>query len=99
MSPWYRLNFDIGHFAAGGFDTVAFLQEHHAKIVSVHLKDRKAHDGMNMPFGQGDTPIGPVVSMISRQGWDIPMMIEYEYAGGPSVEAIKTCLAYVKSFV
>jgi sugar phosphate isomerase/epimerase len=98
MSPWYRLNLDIGHFSAGGFDTLAFLTAHHDKIVSVHLKDRKAHDGMNMPFGQGDTPIGPVVSAIVRHGWAIPMMIEYEYAGGPSVEALRACLRYAKGF-
>jgi sugar phosphate isomerase/epimerase len=98
MSPWYRLNLDIGHFAAGGFDTLPFLKEHHEKIVSIHLKDRKAHDGMNMPFGQGDTPIAGAVSMIARNGWEIPMMIEYEYAGGPSADALRACLRYVRAF-
>lgn len=97
MSPWYRLNFDIGHFAAAGFDTIGFLNAHHEKIVSVHLKDRKAHDGMNMPFGQGDTPIAEVVRTISRNGWPIPMLVEYEFAGGSSVRELKRALTYVKA--
>lgn len=99
MSPWYRLNLDIGHFAAGGFDTLAFLHQHHDKVLSVHLKDRKAHDGMNMPFGQGDTPIAGVARTIAENRWPIPMLIEYEYAGGPSLDALKTCLAYVRSAI
>ncbi len=97
MSPWYRLNFDIGHFAAGGFDTLGFLHRHHKKIISVHLKDRKAHDGMNMPFGEGDTPVCNVVRTITGNRWPIPMLVEYEYAGGASVPELARIIQYVRT--
>ncbi|AXB78603.1 sugar phosphate isomerase/epimerase [Novosphingobium sp. P6W] len=99
MSPWYRLNFDIGHFAAAGFDTLGFLHRHHENVCSVHLKDRKANFGMNMPYGQGDTPIAGVVRTITENGWNIPIFLEYEYAGGPSQDELRRSLAYVRKFV
>lgn len=99
MSPWYRLNFDIGHFAAAGFDTIAFLEKHKAQTVSIHLKDRKANLGANMPFGQGDTPIAEVIRFINRENLSIPMMLEYEYAGGNSVSALKEMLSYCEKSV
>ncbi len=94
MSPWYRLNFDIGHFAAAGFDTMGFLEQHKDKIVSVHLKDRKKDLGPNEPFGLGDTPIAEVVRYISANCLPIPMMLEYEYDGGSSVDALREALHY-----
>ncbi|MCJ2182450.1 sugar phosphate isomerase/epimerase [Novosphingobium sp. 1949] len=94
MSPWYRLNFDIGHFAAAGFDTLAFLEKHKSKIVSVHFKDRKKNLGPNEPFGQGDTPIADVLRYIRSNCLPIPMMLEYEYDGGSSVKALREMLQY-----
>lgn len=99
MSPWYRINFDIGHFAAAGFDTLGFLHRNHEKICSVHLKDRKANFGMNMPFGEGDTPIAAVVRTITENRWEIPLILEYEYAGGTSESELRRALAYVKTYV
>lgn len=97
MSPFYRINFDIGHFAAAGFDVSAFLEKHHERIVSVHLKDRKLHEGANMQFGQGDTPIREVVRVIVRHGWPIPAMLEYEYAGADSVTELRRMKDYVRA--
>ena len=99
MSPWYRLNFDIGHFAAAGFDTLGFLHKHHDKVCSVHLKDRKADFGMNMPFGEGDTPIAGVVRTITENRWNIPLILEYEYAGGSSENELRRAIGYVEKYV
>lgn len=99
MSPWYRLNFDIGHFAAAGFDTLGFLHKHHERVCSVHLKDRKANFGMNMPFGEGDTPIAGVVRTISENRWNIPLILEYEYAGGSSESELRRAIDYVEHYV
>ncbi len=96
-STWFKVNLDIGHFSAAGFDPVAFIQSHHAQITHLHLKDRKKNNGPNEPFGQGDTPIKQVLQLLQRTGYPIPALIEYEYAGkADPVQEVNNCLAYCR---
>jgi sugar phosphate isomerase/epimerase len=98
MSRNYRVNLDIGHFTAAGFDPVAFIRENHERITNLHLKDRRKNDGPNVPFGQGDTPIKAVLQLLKAEQYPIPAYIEYEYAGtGTSTQEIRKCLEYVRS--
>lgn len=96
MSTWFRVNLDIGHFSAAGFDPVAYIKEHHDRITHLHIKDRKRNDGPNEPFGEGDTPIKPVLLLLKENRYPIPALIEYEYKGtGTPVQEVKKCLEYM----
>ena len=98
-SKYTGINLDIGHFTAAGFDPVGFLEEHHAKILTVHIKDRKKNHGPNMPFGEGDTNIKGVLEVLKTKRYPIPAMIEYEYGkpGMNTVAEVKKCFDYCKA--
>ncbi|MSU66114.1 MAG: sugar phosphate isomerase/epimerase [Opitutus sp.] len=73
-------NLDIGHFVAGGNGSpVEFIKQHHSRITHVHIKDRKRNNGVNMPFGEGDTPIKEVLRLLRDNRWNIQATIEFEY--------------------
>jgi sugar phosphate isomerase/epimerase len=102
-SPGNGIQLDIGHYVAGtGESPVPFIEKHHARIFSMHLKDRKklCHDrSENMPWGQGDTPIRDVLQTLKRNKWAIPAGIEFEYLvpPGSTWEAeIAKCVKYGK---
>lgn len=97
MSPWFKINLDIGHFTAANFDAVEYLRKQHQNIVLLHLKDRKKNEGPNTPWGEGDTPIKQVLLLLKNEKYPIPALIEYEYAGkGSSQEEVKKCFEYAK---
>ncbi|MDQ2842576.1 MAG: sugar phosphate isomerase/epimerase [Acidobacteriota bacterium] len=97
MSKQYRINLDIGHFTAAGYDPVEYIAKNHDNIVLLHLKDRKKDDGPNEPWGQGDTPIKPVLLLLKQKQYPIPAFIEYEYKGASnSVVEVAKCYQYCK---
>jgi sugar phosphate isomerase/epimerase len=95
-SEYICVNLDIGHFTAANFDPVDYLQKHQARIVTLHIKDRKRDQGENVPLGEGDTPIKPVLELLMNNKWKIPANIEYEYNGADTVAEVKKCFEFCK---
>lgn len=95
LSPNVWVNLDVGHFFAMGHDPVAYLRTHHARITNIHIKDRKSNRGREMPFGQGETPLREVLTLVRDQQYDMPVCIEYVGPDGPAVE-IQRCLDYCR---
>jgi len=95
-SKYFGVNLDIGHFTAANFDPLPYIQEHHDRITNLHLKDRKRDQGPNVPWGQGDTPIKPVLLLLRDKKYDIPANIEYEYQGADTVAEIARCYQFCK---
>jgi len=99
-SEYICINLDIGHFVAAGGDPMEYIRQHHDRIVTLHIKDRKKNHGANLPFGQGDTPIGPVLRLLRDNRWKIFSNIEYEYGeeikGLDTITEMKKCYAYCR---
>ncbi|MFN0124478.1 MAG: sugar phosphate isomerase/epimerase family protein [Blastocatellia bacterium] len=98
-SKYIGVNLDIGHFTAANFDAIDYLGKHHDRIVTLHIKDRRKNQGDNVPFGQGDTPIGPVLKLLSKNRWKIPANIEYEYKGADTIEEVRKCVAHCRQLL
>ena len=94
-------NVDLGHYVAAGGDPVAFLNRHHARIASFHLKDRTtpAHGQKNLAWGTGDTPLAQILQTVKKNGWKMPATIELEYdvpAGSDAVKEVVRCVDFCK---
>ena len=96
-SKYIAINLDIGHFTAANFDALQYLTEHHADIVTLHIKDRKKNQGENVPFGEGDTPIKQVLHFLRDKKLKIPANVEYEYKGADTIAEVRKCFEYCKS--
>jgi sugar phosphate isomerase/epimerase len=109
QSPNNSINLDCGHYIAGGGNNtretlLAFIQQKHQRISSIHLKDRhsKEHGGENMPWGQGDTPIKEIITLVREKNYPIPMSIELEYnipADSDALKEVKKCLEFANQYV
>lgn len=101
QSDYNGINLDIGHYVAGTSSSpVDFILKNHKRITSLHIKDRKFHDGPNMPWGQGDTPIKEVLGLMKKNGYKFPATIEFEYnipAGSDAVKEVIKCREYAKN--
>jgi sugar phosphate isomerase/epimerase len=95
QSKYNGINLDIGHYVAGTSSSpVPFIEKYHDRITSMHIKDRKFHDGPNQPWGQGDTPIKEVLQLLKTNKYKFPATIELEYKipdGSDAVKEVKIC--------
>lgn len=105
QSPGNAMNFDLGHYvAAGQPDPLALIKQKHARICSMHIKDRQnpANGKGNLPWGQGNTPLTEVLSLMRAQKYTFPAAVELEYKvpeGSNSVAEVKKCLDYCRKIL
>lgn len=103
QSEYNGINLDIGHYvAAGNRDVVEFIRKNHARITSLHLKDRdypNHNNGQNEIWGQGDTPLKAILQLMRDQKYTFPASIELEYeipkGSNPVIESGR-CVAWAK---
>jgi sugar phosphate isomerase/epimerase len=96
-SRYMSINLDIGHFYAAGFDPVAFFREHHARIVSLHVKDRdRDAEHSNRRFGKGATPIVETMKLARQLRFRYAANIEYENEPENPVDGVREALVYLK---
>jgi sugar phosphate isomerase/epimerase len=93
-------NVDIGHFVAGNnASPLPFIKQYHERVTHIHVKDRKMHEGPNVAFGEGDTPIKEILQTIRDNKWRIPAIIEFEIplpAGADRTPQLLKCMEYCK---
>jgi sugar phosphate isomerase/epimerase len=98
QSEYNCINLDIGHYVAGNSASpVPFIEKNHARITSIHLKDRKFNNGPNTAWGQGDTPIKEVLELMRKNHYKFPATIELEYKipeGSDPVKEVMKCREY-----
>lgn len=94
------INLDVGHYVAGTNESpIPFMQKHHERIVSLHLKDRHKDNGDNVPWGEGDTPLVEILQLMKKEGWTFPGDVEMEYNvsdGSDAVKEVAKCVEYCK---
>ena len=105
LSKGNMANVDFGHWVAGGNvggTPMQFLEKHHDRIASFHLKDRTTpqHCALNLPWGTGETPIKEILQMVKKNRWRIPASIELEYDIPDASDAVKEvhkCVEYCRN--
>ena len=78
-----------------------FSTRSHDRIASVHLKDRTTppHCALNLPWGEGETPIKDILQTIRKNKWKFPASIELEYAipeGSDAVAEVRKCVDFCR---
>jgi len=106
QSPFNSMNLDCGHYIAASEkntkDTLlALIAAKHDRITSLHLKDRqsKVNGGANKPWGEGDTPLKEILSLLKEKKYSFPGTIELEYdipTGSDAVKETRNCLEFAK---
>jgi hypothetical protein len=100
-SKYNGINLDIGHFIAGNSTSpIPFLQKHHDRVTHIHLKDRKMHNGPNVPWGTGDTPIKETLKLMQKEKYQFAGVIELEYPipqGSDLITELAKCVEFCKN--
>jgi sugar phosphate isomerase/epimerase len=106
-SPNNMLNLDVGHyFGATGKHPNEIIEKLYDRIFSIHLKDKTGKDSepanTNMPWGEGETPLGDILKLIQKNMWPIYCDIELEYPVPDDSDAVMEttkCVEYCREIL
>jgi sugar phosphate isomerase/epimerase len=104
LSKWNMINVDLGHYVAAGNvggSPIQFLEKHHARVASFHLKDRTLpeHCSLTVPFGKGDGQIKDILQVMKKNKWTFPATVELESpvpADSDAVQEVKKCVEFAR---
>jgi sugar phosphate isomerase/epimerase len=104
LSKWNMINVDLGHYVAAGNvggSPIQFLEKHHARVASFHLKDRTLpeHCSLTVPFGKGDGQIAEILQTMKKNKWTFPATVELESpvpADSDAVKEVAKCVAFAR---
>jgi len=107
LSKGNTANIDIGHYVAAGNpggSPIQFFEKFHDRITSFHIKDRTTpeHCALNLPFGEGETPLREILSLLRKNKWKIPATIELEYQipeGSDPVKEVRRSFEYCRNLL
>lgn len=103
QSKGNAINLDCGHYVAGTSESpIPLIQKQHSRIASLHLKDRQkgSNGGANLPWGQGETPIKEILTLMRQEKYKFPASIELEYQipeGSDAVVETAKCVQFCKN--
>ncbi|MCD6392694.1 MAG: DUF1080 domain-containing protein [Planctomycetes bacterium] len=83
---------DTGHWVRSGLDPLECLKKLKGRIISLHFKELQ--DGHDVPWGQGQNHVEPMLKELHSQGFEGAFSIEYEYNWQNSVPEIRQCVTY-----
>jgi sugar phosphate isomerase/epimerase len=96
-SEYLGINLDVGHFSASGYDPVAYFRAHHARIFSLHIKDRDKDAAHTFTtFGQGATPIAEVLRLARQLRFRYAANIEWELDEKDPTDGVRRSFDYMK---
>jgi sugar phosphate isomerase/epimerase len=99
MSPLFRINLDIGHFARGGNNPSAYFQEHLDRITHLHVKDHKA-DNTSVEIGEGDLHVKDMLHLVRDRKLPVAFILERDYRGtGTSVEETRKQMEIMRAML
>ncbi|NLA49883.1 MAG: sugar phosphate isomerase/epimerase [Bacteroidales bacterium] len=106
-SPANYLNLDAGHYyGATGLHPNEVIIKYHDRMRSIHIKDKTGPDstpaGVNMPFGEGETPIADILLLLKKEKWPIQVDIELEYKipdNSDAAREVAKCIEYMRNIL
>lgn len=100
LSRAIAVKLDIGHLTAANHDALAELGAREPRVALVALRDRLRNGGASQPFGEGDTPIVPVLRHLAASAAPVPVFVDYDYVGlRPAAVEVAAALAFVASAI